>query len=137
MSMLARPRFNRALIVVTMSLMLGLTSCDTRDPVSYGSFHAFDTAIEVTLIGVERRRATEIVQMLEAERESPAPEVFPLFGEDDGQIVVMFRGDAGYETGDASAEGARHRALLVEKRWEYVYRDVTSEFPPLLAEGRA
>ena len=67
MSMLARPRFNRALIIVTLSLMLGLTGCDTRDPVSRGSFHAFDTAIEVTLIGVERGRATQIVQTLEAD----------------------------------------------------------------------
>ena len=65
--MLARPRFNRTLIIAIVILMLQVTGCDTRDPVSRGRFHAFDTVIEVTLIGVERRRATEIVQMLEAD----------------------------------------------------------------------
>jgi 8-oxo-dGTP pyrophosphatase MutT (NUDIX family) len=76
-------------------------------------------------------------QMLAAERDSPAPEVFPLFGDDAGRITVMFRGDAGYETGDASIEGPRHRAVLHDRRWEYIYRDVAEEFPPLLGYAGA
>jgi len=77
-------------------------------------------------------RYNNLAQMLAEERHSEAPEVFPLFGNDDGQIVVMFRGDVGYESGDASAEGPRHRARLDGKRWEYVYKDVPAQFPPLL-----
>lgn len=79
----------------------------------------------------------DLQQMLAAERDSPAPEVFPLFGKDAGQIVVMFRGDAGYHTGDASTQGPRHRAILHEKRWEYVYEDVAGEYPPLLVQAGA
>ena len=67
MSMPARPRFNRAPIIVILALTLGLAGCDSRDPASRGRFNAFDTVIEVTLIGVERRRAAEIIQTLEAD----------------------------------------------------------------------
>ena len=67
MSMLARPRFNRTLIIAILALTLGPAGCDTRDPASRGRFNAFDTVIEVTLIGVERRRAAEIIQTLKAD----------------------------------------------------------------------
>jgi 8-oxo-dGTP pyrophosphatase MutT (NUDIX family) len=75
---------------------------------------------------------SDLEQMLAAERHSPAPEVFPLFARDQDQVVVMFRGDAGYETGDAAMAGPRHRARLCGKHWEYIYRDVAPEYPPLL-----
>jgi len=78
-----------------------------------------------------------VAQMVALERDSPAPEVFPVFGDDAGQIVVMFRGDAGYAGGDGSVTGARHRAVLHEERWEYVYRDVPPEFPPLIKQEGA
>ena len=67
MSMPARRRFNRTLIIVILALTQGLAGCDTRDPASRGRFNAFDTVIEVTLIGVERRRAAEIIQTLKAD----------------------------------------------------------------------
>ena len=73
-----------------------------------------------------------VAQMVAVERDSPAPEVFPVFGDDAGQIVVMYRGDAGYEKGDGSAPGARHRAVLHDEHWEYVYQDVSPGFPPLI-----
>jgi 8-oxo-dGTP pyrophosphatase MutT (NUDIX family) len=73
-----------------------------------------------------------VAQMVAVERDSPAPEVFPVFGDDAGQIIVMFRGDAGYEKGDGSATGARHRAVLHDERWEYVCQGVAPEFPPLM-----
>jgi 8-oxo-dGTP pyrophosphatase MutT (NUDIX family) len=73
-----------------------------------------------------------VAQMVAVERDSPAPEVFPVFGDDAGQIVVMYRGDAGYENGDGSAPGARHRAVLHDEHWEYVYQDVSPGFPPLI-----
>lgn len=71
-------------------------------------------------------------QMIAAERVSHAPEVFPVVGKENDQLVVMLAGDAGYDSADAAAEGARHRALFTGSRWEYIYRDVSSKFPPLI-----
>jgi 8-oxo-dGTP pyrophosphatase MutT (NUDIX family) len=78
------------------------------------------------------RQYGTIAAMLAAERHSPAPEVFPRFAEGGEEIVVMFRGDAGYESGDALTPGARHRAVLRGRRWEYEYVDAAREYPPLL-----
>lgn len=73
-----------------------------------------------------------VAQMVAAERLSHAPEVFPVVSKDNDRLVVMFAGDAGYGGSDATAEGARHRALFNGSRWEYIYRDVSPKFPPLL-----
>jgi hypothetical protein len=73
-----------------------------------------------------------VAQMVAAERSSPAPEVFPVFSKDAGQVIVMFRGDAGYDSGDGATSGARHRARLNDKHWEYVYQDVSADYPPLI-----
>jgi 8-oxo-dGTP pyrophosphatase MutT (NUDIX family) len=35
----------------------------------------------------------------------------------DGTLVAMWAGDAGYEAGDPSAEGARHRLLMADAGW--------------------
>ena len=75
-----------------------------------------------------------VAQMVAVERDSPAPEVFPVFGDDAGQIIVMFRGDAGYASADGSAEGARHRAILNGKRWEYVHRGVHADIQPFIKQ---
>lgn len=86
-----------------------------------------------TYITLKRMSEYEtLAAMLAVERESPCPEVFPVFTSHDGHIVVLFRGDAGYENGDAATAGARHRAVLDEQRWHYVYQDVTPEFAPLM-----
>ena len=73
-----------------------------------------------------------VAQMVAAERSSPCPEVLPVIGKLDGDFVAMYRGDAGYESGDCAAPGARHRAILHGRCWHYVYRDVAPEFPPLV-----
>lgn len=83
----------------------------------------------VTLRGLSRYDT--VAQMVATERRSPAPEVFPVFGKDAGQVIVMFRGDAGYDGEDGSITGARHRAVLHDRHWQYVYRDVDPAFPPL------
>ena len=59
-------------------------------------------------------------------------EVFPVFGEADGDVIVMFRGDAGYESADGSLPGARHRAVLRDEHWRYVREDVSVEFPSFI-----
>ncbi|OWY62065.1 hypothetical protein B7486_60410, partial [cyanobacterium TDX16] len=38
-------------------------------------------------------------------------------GDDDGTFVAMWHGDAGYESGDPTTPGARHRLLMVDGAW--------------------
>jgi 8-oxo-dGTP pyrophosphatase MutT (NUDIX family) len=73
-----------------------------------------------------------VAELLARERECPAPEVLPRFCHGDGTVFVMFRGDAGYASGDGSAPGARHRATLRDGRWVYEYENVAPEFPCLI-----
>jgi 8-oxo-dGTP pyrophosphatase MutT (NUDIX family) len=77
-------------------------------------------------------RYATVAEMVATERESPVPEVFPVFSNDGEQLMVMFRGDAGYDSGNGSLRGARHRAVLDGRRWEYLYQDVDPVFPPLI-----
>ncbi|MEZ5572496.1 MAG: NUDIX hydrolase [Halioglobus sp.] len=73
-----------------------------------------------------------VEQMVAAERVSPVPEVFPVFASEGDELLVMFRGDAGYENGDSSKPGARHRAVLRGACWRYQYQDVEARYPPLI-----
>ena len=75
-----------------------------------------------------------VEQMVSTERHSPVPEVFPVFASDGDQILVMFRGDAGYDSADGSIKGARHRAVLSDTCWQYQYRDVDPRYPPLVPQ---
>ena len=75
-----------------------------------------------------------VAQLVAEERRSAVPEVVPVFASDEGQVIVMYRGDAGYENASASAAGPRHRAVLEGQHWVYVYRDVDDAFPPLVRQ---
>ena len=77
-------------------------------------------------------RYNSVAEAIDAERSTPVPEVFPMFTTDGDQVVVLFRGDAGYATSDGSAPGSRHRAGLDGTTWRYQYKDVDSQFAPLL-----
>lgn len=44
--------------------------CTTSDPVSRGRISAFDTTLDITLIGVDRARAAEITRVLEADMQT-------------------------------------------------------------------
>ena len=77
-------------------------------------------------------RYDSVAQMLAGESERVPDEVFPVFGEAAGKVVVMYRGDAGYDSGDGDAEGARHRALFNGTTWEYVHRGVDDAYPPFI-----
>jgi len=57
------------ILVVLLSIVLGLAGCDTHAPVSRGHIDAFGTTIDLTLIGVNRRRAAEISQTLQTDLE--------------------------------------------------------------------
>lgn len=74
----------------------------------------------------------KVAEMVEAERLSPVPQVMPVLRKHEGQLTAMFRGDAGYENGNPGEPGARHRAVLQQKRWHYYYEGVSSEFPSLI-----
>ncbi|MFT4519133.1 MAG: 8-oxo-dGTP pyrophosphatase MutT (NUDIX family) [Halioglobus sp.] len=76
-----------------------------------------------------------VAQMLVIERTSQVPEVFPVFTTDGDQVVVLFRGDAGYDTQDGSAPGSRHRAGLKGDYWKYYYQNVEG-FARLMPEQK-
>jgi 8-oxo-dGTP pyrophosphatase MutT (NUDIX family) len=82
-------------------------------------------------------RYDSVAQMLATERSSEVPQVFPVFATDGDQILVMFGGDAGYDTADGSMPGARHRAVLADEYWQYQYSDVDPVFPPLIEPPQA
>ena len=73
-----------------------------------------------------------VEQVIEAERHSSVPQVFPVFSREGNQVIVMFRGDAGYDSGDGEVPGPRHRARLQGECWEYLYEDVDPAFPSLM-----
>ena len=77
----------------------------------------------------------DLAAMIAAERHSPAPEVFPVFASGGDQVLVMFRGDAGYDTADGEQPGPRHRAVLEGQRWCYQYQDVDPRYPPLMGQA--
>jgi 8-oxo-dGTP pyrophosphatase MutT (NUDIX family) len=77
-------------------------------------------------------RYENVAQMMTIERDLPVPEVFPVFGLQGDQVLVMFRGDAGYDTADSTVPGARHRAVLHDQCWRYQYQGVDPACPPLI-----
>jgi 8-oxo-dGTP pyrophosphatase MutT (NUDIX family) len=86
-----------------------------------------------TYITLRNLARYETVAAMEAvERTSSVPEVFPVFAQEGEQLIVMFRGDAGYEAADGGLAGPRHRAILKQQTWHYVHEGVTDESPPLI-----
>ena len=80
-------------------------------------------------------RYANVAQVVAAARTAPVPEVLPVIANSGEQHLVMFRGDAGYDSADASVPGARHRAVLQGACWQYQYLDVDPAYPPLIAPG--
>lgn len=77
-------------------------------------------------------RFDTVADFCSAERKEKPPEVLPVFSSIDETIVVLFPGDAGYDSADASLSGERHRAILYDKYWEYVYETGERGFLPLM-----
>ena len=38
----------------------------------------------------------------------------------DDRMMAMWQGDAGYESGDPDAPGARHRLVMTDGEWQYL-----------------
>jgi len=64
MRMLALPRISGTLLGL-LAVLTAFVGCDAKDPVSRARISAFGSTMEVTLIGVDRRRATEVTRVLE------------------------------------------------------------------------
>jgi thiamine biosynthesis lipoprotein len=62
MRMPVRARATRVGLVLV--LLVSLAACSKDAPVARGSIAAFGTTVEITLIGVERRRANEVTRIL-------------------------------------------------------------------------
>lgn len=73
-----------------------------------------------------------VAELVALERDSAVPEVLPVFTHDEGRITVMFPGDAGYNSADAGAAGARHRAELEGHSWVYTFEGVDEAVFPCL-----
>lgn len=58
-------------------------------------------------------------------------EVLPVFAASTDPVQVLFEGDAGYESTDASAAGPRHRAQLADGCWTYICEGLPADQPRL------
>lgn len=83
----------------------------------------------ITLCDIARYR--DVATLLAAVKARQPPRVFPRMGRHAGEVFIMFRGDAGYESGDGGLPGPRHRAVLQGQRWRYVRERVAADYPPL------
>lgn len=86
----------------------------------------------VTLLGLASYGS--VAELVAEERESSVPEVLPVFNAEEGRVIVMFPGDAGYTKVAPSTPGARHRAVLEDRRWVYSYENVNASFPALVRQ---
>jgi 8-oxo-dGTP pyrophosphatase MutT (NUDIX family) len=77
-------------------------------------------------------RYASVAELVATERVSAVPELLPVFARSMEPVTVMFPGDAGYDSGDAGAAGARHRAVLEQQCWHYIHQDVSSQYPSLV-----
>lgn len=73
----------------------------------------------------------DVDSMLAAVSAEPPLQVLPVFTLTNGEISVLFRGDAGYSEGDSELAGPRHRAVLNEDSWDYIREDVETQYRPL------
>ncbi len=73
-----------------------------------------------------------VAELVARERTTAVPEVLPVFASGVERITVMFAGDTGYDSGDGSKSGPRHRAELADGHWVYHYRGVDPRWPPLI-----
>ena len=86
----------------------------------------------VTLCSLLRYQST--ADMIAGEQERTSPEVLPIFAKEGETVLVMFDGDAGYDNGQSTTPGARHRAVMQDGAWEYIYEGVSDDFPTFIPD---
>ncbi|RLQ21522.1 NUDIX domain-containing protein [Seongchinamella sediminis] len=84
----------------------------------------------ISLVTLSHYRSVD--EAIARERESPVPQVLPVLAGVDGDLVAMYRGDAGYDAADPQQPGPRHRACMQGGVWSYVYQEVDPAYPPLV-----
>ncbi len=65
-------------------------------------------------------RSATVDEAMEEARTNPAEAFVTAIGKDGGDLVAMWHGDAGYEAGDASLPGPRHRLVMANSGWRYL-----------------
>lgn len=65
-------------------------------------------------------RSATVADALAEARSNPAEAFVTAIGKDGDDLVAMWHGDAGYESGDATAPGPRHRLVMSVERWSYL-----------------
>lgn len=74
-----------------------------------------------TWVTLDRLAASATVAEALAEARATLPEAFvTAIGRDGDDLVALWHGDAGYDTGDASAPGPRHRLVMATSGWRYL-----------------
>jgi 8-oxo-dGTP pyrophosphatase MutT (NUDIX family) len=63
--------------------------------------------------------STTVAEALEEARTNEAEAFVTAIGKDGADLVAMWHGDAGYESGDASVAGPRHRLVMTTDVWRY------------------
>ena len=86
----------------------------------------------VTLCSLLRYQST--ADMIAGEAHITPPEVLPLFAKEGETFLVMFKGDAGYDNGQSTTPGARHRAVMQNGSWEYIYEGVSTDYPTFIPD---
>jgi 8-oxo-dGTP pyrophosphatase MutT (NUDIX family) len=72
----------------------------------------------ITLVQLAEASTVEGLLALASSRE---PEHFTTKIATDGEaMVALYHGDAGYEAGDGTIEGARHRLVMIDGGWRYL-----------------
>ncbi len=75
-------------------------------------------------------RYNSVAELLKGEAETVPPDVQPIMARANNELVLMLKGDAGYESGNAALfEGPQHRATLRGEYWHYVVENVASDYP--------
>ena len=72
----------------------------------------------ITLVQLARADSTD--RLLELARAEPRERFHTRIGFDGDTMIALYHGDAGYESGDATLPGARHRLTMPGTDWTYV-----------------
>jgi hypothetical protein len=72
-------------------------------------------------VSLDRLSRSSTVAEALAEAESGEVEAFvTAIAKDGDDLVALWHGDAGYESGDAAADGPRHRLVMADTGWRYL-----------------
>lgn len=70
----------------------------------------------------ELAESSSVAEVMRRYRERPVAAYTPRFTVTERGVAMLYAGDAGYELGNADAEGPRHRCYLLDEVWRYEKR---------------